>query len=159
MSGRWLPRCLVLGLLGCGAGEPELTAAYRAAIADSVRQAWEAMMAGARALNSDRIRAGYVAKPIVAINGVIVDSFERRSDSTQQWLGSLRSFDATYDNVHLEVLAPDAVVATMNHHLRWTDTTGAYGEWHSAWTAVFRRVEGGWKISYSHESVTPAEPR
>lgn len=44
----------------------------------------------------------------------------------------------------------------MNHHLRWTDTTGIAGEWNSAWTAVFRLVQGRWKIVYSHESVLPA---
>jgi hypothetical protein len=133
----------------------DLTDAQRAAIGDSVEQAWSEIMAGARALDAARIRAGYVQKPTVVINGLIVEDYDSQFEETRRWLGSLRQLDATYDHVHLEVLTPAAAVATMNHHLRWTDTVGAKGEWHSAWTAVFRRIEGQWRIVYSHESVLP----
>jgi hypothetical protein len=54
-----------------------LTEARRAAIASTVEASWVEMMAGARALNPDRIRAGYVDRPIVAINGRIIDDFDR----------------------------------------------------------------------------------
>ncbi len=73
------------------------------------------------------------------------------------FLGSLHAIDGSYDNLHLEVFAPDAVVVTRNDHLSWTDTTGTTGEWHSAWTGVFRRIDDEWKIVYAHES-TPHEP-
>jgi len=114
------------------------------------------MMAAGRARDPEGIPAAYVDRPIVAINGRIIDDFDRdQFDDVRQWFHTLRQFDATYDNVHLEVLDPGTAVATMNHHLRWTDTTGTSGEWNSAWTAVFRRTDGRWKIVYSHES-TPA---
>lgn len=138
----------------------EVTDVERAAIAGAVEQAWTDMMAAARALDPARIRAGYVDSPIVVINGLIIDDFDRSQfEETRRWIGSLRRFDATYDHVHLEVLSPAAVVTTMNHHLRWTDATGIAGEWNSAWTAVFRLVQGRWKIVYSHESVLPATSR
>lgn len=57
----------------------------------------------------------------------------------------------------MEVLAPDAVVVTRNDHVSWTGTNGMAGEWHSAWTGVFRRIDGEWMIVYTHES-TPPEP-
>jgi len=117
-------------------------------------------MAGGRALNPDRIRAGYVDRPIVAINGLIIDDFDRdQLQETRRWLRSLRQFEASYDHVHLEVLGPGTAVATMNHHLTWTDTTGTSGEWNSAWTAVFRLTDGRWKIAYSHESTAQPEGR
>lgn len=142
-----------------GAAE-EVTDDERAAIAGAVERVWAGMMAGARDLDPARIRAGYVDSPIVVINGLIIDDFDRgQFEGTRRWIGSLRRFDAAYDHVHLEVLGPAAVVATMNHHLKWTDTTGMAGEWNSAWTAVFRRVKGRWKIVYSHESVLPATSR
>ena len=131
-----------------------MTESERAAVAGAVEQAWSEMMAGARALDPERIRAGYVDDPVVTINGVIIEDFDRdQFDETRRWLRSLRHFDARYDHVHLEVLSPAAAVATMNHHLRWRDSTGTTGEWDSAWTAVFRRIEGRWKIVYSHEST------
>jgi ketosteroid isomerase-like protein len=137
--------------------QEEMTEAERAAAATAVEQAWSEMMAGGRALDPERIRAGYVDDPVVAINGLIIDDFDREQfDETKRWLTSLRHFDASYDHVHLEVLSPAAAVATMNHHLKWRDSSGTTGEWNSAWTAVFRRVQGRWKIVYSHEST--AEP-
>lgn len=135
------------------AGE-EVTEAERAAIVSAVEEVWSEMMVGARALNPERIRAGYVNAPIVAINGLIIDNFDRdQFDETRRWFGSLRQFDARYDHVHVEVLSTASAVATMNHHLKWTDTTGRVGRWNSAWTAVFRRIEGRWRIVYSHEST------
>jgi ketosteroid isomerase-like protein len=131
----------------------EITDAQRATIVGSLEQTWANMMAAARALDPAGVRAGYVDQPTVAINGLIVDDFNRRFHETERWLGSLRQLDASYDNVHLEVLGPTAAVATMNHHLRWIDTSGTTGEWNSAWTAVFRQSDGRWKIAYSHESV------
>jgi hypothetical protein len=111
------------------------------------------MMAGAHALDPDRIRARYVEHPIVAINGRIIEHYDRdQFDDVRRWMRSLRQFNATYDHVHVQILSPTAAVATMLHHLRWTDTAGVPGEFNSAWTAVFRQVNGEWKIAYAHES-------
>jgi hypothetical protein len=116
------------------------------------------MMAGASALDADRIRAGYAARPVVAINGMVIEDFDRdQFVETRRWLGTLRHFEARYDNVHLEVLGPTSAVATMNHHLKWTDTIGLTGEWNSAWTAVFRHIGDRWQIVQSHESVAPTD--
>jgi len=135
-----------------------MTEADRAAIASAVEATWADMMAGGQALDPDRIRSGYVDRPVVAINGHIIDDFDRdQFDETRRWLRSLRHFEGSYDHVHLEVLSPGTVVTTMNHHLTWADSTGTSGEWNSAWTAVFRLVGGRWKIAYSHESTPQPE--
>jgi hypothetical protein len=157
----------LIALAGCHTARPgpevaeadgTLADAQRAAIGGAVEQTWAEMMRGAQALEVGRIRAAYVDRPTVAINGTIIEDLAEQWKSTARWLGSLRQLEASYDHVHLEVLSPTAAVATMNHHLRWTDTSGVMGEWNSAWTAVFRQVEGHWKIVYSHESIAPATP-
>jgi SnoaL-like protein len=130
-----------------------VTEADSAAIHHGIESTLREMIAGAHALNPDRLRAEYVEQPVVAINGQIVEHYDRdQFPEIRRWLGSLRQFDATYDHVHVQVLSPSAAVATMLHHLRWTDTAGVPGEFNSAWTAVFRQVNGRWKIAYSHES-------
>jgi ketosteroid isomerase-like protein len=155
--GLGVPLAVALLLCACHGRAPGAgTAGERLAIARSVESVWAGMMAAARALNPDGIRAAYVDEPVVAINGRIIEHFDRdQFDGVRQWLRSLQRFDATYDHVHLEVLGPETVVTTMNHHLRWTDSVGVSGEWTSAWTAVFRRIDGRWKIAYSHESTPP----
>jgi hypothetical protein len=131
-----------------------MSEAKRAAVAAGVEQAWADMMAGARALNPDRVRAGYVDRPTVAINGRVIEDFDRdQFDEVRRWFSSLTRLQADYDHVHLEVLSPSAAVATMYHHLRWRDTAETVGEWNSAWTAVFQQIGSQWKIVYSHESV------
>jgi hypothetical protein len=132
----------------------DVTEAERAAVAGAVERVWADMMAGARALDPDIIRAAYVDRPTVAINGRLIEDFDRdQFDAVRHWFRSLIRFEADYDQVHLEVLGPHTAVATMYHHLRWRDTAGAVGEWNSAWTAVFRQFGSQWKIVYSHESV------
>lgn len=155
---RALALATTLALAGCHPREVTVTETDRAAIATAVEATWADMMAGGRALDPDRIRAGYVDRPIVAINGRIIEDFDRNQfDETRRWLRSLRQFNASYDHVHLEVLSPATAVATMNHHLTWIDSTGTSGEWNSAWTAVFRLLDGRWKIAYSHESTPRPE--
>ena len=128
-----------------------------AAISRAVEASWRETMASAGSLDPERVRAGYVDRPLVAVNGHIVEDYDRDAfPSIKSWLHSLRHLDARYDQVHVQVLSPDAAVATMMHHVKWTDSAGTPGEWNSAWTAVFRQVDGRWKIAYSHESTEPA---
>ena len=133
-----------------------LTDEQRAAIRDTVEQVMDDLIAAGQALDAERIRAGYAENPVVALDGVIIDDFDARFEMTTQFFGALRVAEGHYDNLHMEVLAPDAVVVTRNDHLSWTDTSGMAGEWHSAWTGVFRRIDGEWKIVYAHESTSPA---
>jgi len=127
-----------------------------AAISRAVEASWRETMAGAGSLDPERVRAGYVDRPLVAVNGRIVEDYDRDAfPSIKSWLHSLRHLDASYDKVHVQVLSPNAAVATMMHHVKWTDSAGTPGEWNSAWTAVFRQVDGRWKIAYSHESTEP----
>ena len=164
MSPSMLARMCLLALTGATASggcrsRPAMmvTEADSTTIASEVEAAWQDMMAGARALDPERIRAGYAERPVVAINGRIVEDFDRdQFDWTRQWVRSLRHFDASYDHVHVQVLGRDAAVATMMHHLTWTDSSGTQTEWNSAWTAVFREEHGRWRVAYAHEST--AEP-
>ena len=127
-----------------------------AAISQAIENSWRETMAGARSLDPERVRAGYVEHPLVAVNGHIVEDYDRdQFPGIRGWLRSLRHLEASYDHVHVQVLSPQAAVATMMHHVKWTDSAGTPGEWNSAWTAVFRPENGRWKIAYSHESTEP----
>ncbi len=149
-----LPLLLLVGV-ACQPAMTDMTDEQRAAIRDTVEQIMDGLVDAARALDAVPVRAAYAENPVVVLNGVIIEDFDAQFELTKQFLGSLQVLDGSYDNLHLEVLAPDAVVVTRNDHLRWTDTTGTMGEWHSAWTGVFRLIDGEWKIVYAHESIPP----
>ncbi|NIM49755.1 MAG: DUF4440 domain-containing protein [Gemmatimonadales bacterium] len=149
---------IAASVTACQPVSSELTDEQRAAIRDSLEQVMAGLVDAARALDADAIRARYAENPVVALNGVIFEDFDARFELTRQWLGSLRTLKGSYKNLHVEVLAPDAAVVTRNDDISWTDTTGVAGEFHSAWTGVFRRIDGQWKIVYSHESLPMPEP-
>jgi ketosteroid isomerase-like protein len=148
---------VALCTLACQPPSTELTDEQRAAIRQEIEQVWAGLVTAAEALNPDPIRAAYAENPVVVLNGVIIEDFDARFELTRQFLGSLRILEGSYQNMHMEVLAPDVVVVTRNDDLAWTDTTGAEGEWHSAWTGVLRRIDSQWKIIYAHESVALPE--
>ena len=143
--------------VACQPASTELTEGQRAAIKDTVEQRMDEMANAGRALDADRIRAVYAESPVSVINGVITEDFDARFELTRQFLGSLRTLEGRIRNVHLEVLASDAVVVTRNDDISWTDTTGTEVVLHTAWTGVFRRIDGEWRVIYSHESWPPPE--
>ena len=138
--------------VACQPASTELTDGQRVAIRDTVEQRMAEMANAGRALDADRIRAVYAESPVSVMNGVIIEDFDARFELTRQFLESVRTLEGSYRNVHLEVLTSDVVVVTRNDDIFWTDTTGTDGELHTAWTGVFRRIDGEWKIIYSHES-------
>ena len=138
--------------VACQPASTELTDGQRAAIKDTIEQLMAEIADAGRARDADRIRAAFAESTVSAFNGVIIEGSDARFELTRQFLGSLRTLDGSYKNVHLEVLASDAVVVTRNDDIFWTDTTGTEGELHTAWTGVFRRIDGEWRVIYSHES-------
>jgi ketosteroid isomerase-like protein len=138
--------------IACQPTSTELTEGQRTAIKVTIELRMAEMANAGRALDADRIRAVYAESPVSVFNGVIIEDFDARFELTRQFLGSLRSLEGSFRNVHLEVLASDAVVVTRNDDLSWTDTTGTEGELHTAWTGVFRRIDDEWRVIYSHES-------
>ncbi len=143
--------------VACQPASTELTDGQRAAIEDTIEQLMAEIADAGRARDFDRIRAAFAESTVSAFNGVIIEGSDARFELTRQFLGSLRTVDGSYRNVHLEVLASDAVVVTRNDDIFWTDTTGTEGELHTACTWIFRRIDGEWRVIYSHESWPPPE--
>ncbi len=138
--------------VACQPASTELTEGQRAAIEDTIEQLMAEIADAGRARDFDRIRAAYSENPVSVTNGVIIEDFDAHFELARPFFESLRTLDGSSRNVHLEVLAPDAVVVTQNDDIFWADTTGTEGEIHTASTVVFRRIDGEWKIIYSHES-------
>ncbi len=138
--------------VACRPSSTELTDEQRAAIADTVEQVMARLANAGRARDADGIRAGYAEHVVAVVNGVLIEDIDAHFELTRQLLSSLRAVEGSYENVHIEVVAPDVAVVTRNDDANWTDTTGVEGEFHSAWTGVFRRINGEWKITYSYES-------
>src|SRR6185312_9245116 len=90
----------------CHSSSSSVTAdADSAAISRAIETSWGDVMAGARGLDPERIRAGYVERPVVAVNGRIVEDYDRdQFPEIRRWLRSLRRFEASYDDVHVQVL-------------------------------------------------------
>ncbi len=80
---------LAMALDACQSGSTRVTTeADSTAIASAIEGVWRNMMAGAQALDPDRIRASYVEQPVVVINGRIIPSTRGPVDTGFQALGS-----------------------------------------------------------------------
>lgn len=61
-----------------------------------------------------------------------------------------------WGDVHVDRLSSDAAVLTASWSIPHTAPTGRPHTISGAWTAVFRRMDGEWKIVQEHLSVPPA---
>ncbi len=149
---------LLASLAACRPASYELTDAVRAAVRDTIDMAIAEWIDAARAVDADRIRAHYAPDVVAALDGVVLDDFDDRFAQTRAFLAGIRSIETgAWTDRHVEVLAPDAAVMTGTHRVVFVDTSGTEIPYHAAWTGVFRRLDGEWKVIYSHESTRRSE--
>lgn len=73
-----------------------------------------------------------------------------------QYVGSnMRNPTWMWDQFHVDVLSRDAAVMTATYHVPHTTPAGRPHVIGGAWTAVFRREGGQWKIVQEHLSDIP----
>jgi uncharacterized protein (TIGR02246 family) len=130
--------------------QPELLPRQRAAIEEAVKEtAWEHL----RSKDAETALGFYEPDATVASDGDLYASFEAFAQQARVFYRTLRDIHvAVWDEMHVDVLSPDAAVLTAT--VRWssTDTTGVRTDLQGVWTAVFVRRGARWRIRARHES-------
>ncbi|MEF8940232.1 MAG: SgcJ/EcaC family oxidoreductase [Salinivenus sp.] len=90
--------------------------------------------------------------------------FQGAESSRAEFEKEVRKLMAAYQTYSIEpappqidVLAPDAAVASFRYKGRAVDTTGEARDVTAAMTLVYERRSGAWKIIQAHESLPPPE--
>ena len=159
-----LPVVLVLaGLLGCRAQEsPRLSdAPADVALADTLKSLIEQAYDFSRPGVVERMNGLYpdTGRAISASGGQVIASADSiRAGIADFWRdagSNMREARWEWGQVYLDRLSPAAAVLTATWAIPHIAPTGRPHVIRGAWTAVFRRQAGEWKIVVEHLSVPP----
>lgn len=163
-------RLAVLGLgalVSCAPGErPVLTGAQRDAIADTLRR----LIVTAYDLSRPGDHVARLMSLYPPTGSVVSASGGQVSTSRDSLEAGIRAFwdnvgrnmrdpKWTWDDMHVDVLAPDAAVVTTTYRVPHLTPRGEPHVIAGAWTAVFQRRSGRWVIVQEHLSDLPSEHR
>jgi uncharacterized protein (TIGR02246 family) len=124
-------------------------------IAETVRGlAKEAFDAGTRDLED---MFSYYSDGAVAVEiGQIDYSWEEHKEKTKAFMATVSDYSYTWEDVEVDVLSEDAAVIFGYYNYMMKDQSGDVYEGKVAWTWVYAKEEGDWKIRHTHIS-TPME--
>lgn len=146
--------CFTLScLLGEEADEEKtLDEAKKSKIAETIRGlAKEAFDAGTRDLDE---MFSYYSDDAVAVEiGIIDYSWEEHKKKTKAFMSTVSGYSYTWEDVEVDVLSEDAAVIYGYYNYMMKDQSGDVYEGKVAWTWVFAKEEGDWKIRHTHIST------
>ncbi len=151
---------LILVTGACGRGKVG-EGASDGALADTLKAAIQQAYDFSRPGVLERMAALYPdsGRVISASGGQVLDSPDSiRAGLAEFWETAgqhMREARWEWDRVYVDRLSPDAAVLTATWSIPHLAPTGRPHLIRGAWTAVFRRIEGHWKIIVEHLS----EPR
>jgi uncharacterized protein (TIGR02246 family) len=88
-----------------------------------------------------------------AENGMIFPSFDAIAELVDRWSETASAMEYVWQERHVLPLAPDAAVLTSTFSYRTTFKSGEVKSGHAAFTGVFVRRNGVWRIVHGHESA------
>lgn len=151
---------LALAVVACT--KPPLDEMQKTALADSLAQYVAGpMMAMFEHPNVDSLLALYAPGPDIQVaeNGAIYADRAAIERAVRAVYGHPNvSARFTLATPRIAVLSRDAAVYTTTIAGVITDSTGVASPVRAAWTAVFVRVGGAWKLQAEHMSSPPAPP-
>jgi hypothetical protein len=149
-----------LALAACA--KPPLTEQQKAALADSIKQYVEGPFnATWEHPTAEKAMALYAPGNdiLVADFGTIYAGRDAVTLLARQWWGHPgMTAHFTVSSPHVAVLNRDAAVYTAMVTGALKDSAGAETPMNFAWTGVFVRVGGEWKLQVEHSSLPPASP-
>jgi hypothetical protein len=131
-----------------------MTDAQRAAVADTVRQQTDAFIAAFNHMDASVFIEQTATIEAFAESGTLYPSADSLARQVRGFVAGIRSLDVGWDQLHVTVLAPDAGVVTGTFHENVVDKAGKTTKFHGAWSGVYQRRDGKWRIVQAHESYT-----
>ena len=95
----------------------------------------------------------YTEDAKIMSNGILYSSFESFAADIKDFYSNLNIVNhATYNDMHINVLASDNAHLNTKFHWISTDKNGQKIEIKGTWSALFVLKEGHWKMCFRHES-------
>jgi ketosteroid isomerase-like protein len=88
---------------------------------------------------------------VFAGDGRILGGFQAWKAETTRHYQATRKWDLwEWQNIHVLPISESAASATLEFRFRWVDTKGATHNARGAWTYVFMKVAGKWKVVHTN---------
>jgi len=125
-------------------------------IASVKRAATELVQASLRGDAKGVLRC-YSPTATVVEQGIISPSFEEVSTAVHAFYKTNRVTENEWEEMLVEPLSNDVAVLTGLFRFAATDDRGVEQRVRGAWTAVYARRQGEWKVMVSHQSAPNSE--
>ena len=153
---------LFLVLLGACRASPARVVVNDTALADTLKARIEEAYDFSRPGVVDRMNALYPdSGPVISASGghIISSADSLRTGIASFWQNvgqNMRDAKWVWGDVFVDRLSDDAAVLTATWSIPHIAPTGHPHVIQGAWTAVFRRISGKWRIVVEHLSVPPS---
>ena len=155
---------IVMGLYSCqqptneltDAATNELTDADRERITEEIRLLTNSIFEAASRKDIDQVYANFSDKVTGAFPGTIMESWEEHKQQSAEFFAMQETVEYKIENMNIDVLSSNVAVLLGKYTFIATDTTGTTINSSSAWTYVFNKENGKWKIVHFHISDPPS---
>ena len=131
---------------------PDLTDVQRAAIIDELIQLTNASYEAINKLDLENAYTYFSPRTTAVINGMIVKSWEEHKLQGKAFLASLREANYVIEELKVDVITRDVAIVIGRYSFTAIDTVGNEANAMPAWSWVFARQDGEWKIIHTHVS-------
>lgn len=143
-------------MASCQGPEPvELTKTLRDQIKAEVKQA---AIDHINTKDAPTALSHYTEDAIAVSNTTLFLSLSELAEDVNAYYNILKEVNLTvWDEMNINVIDTDAAVITATFRYSFTDTNDVKTDLKGAWTALYVRRNGKWKIRVRHESFTQVE--
>jgi len=143
---------IVVGFYSCQQPKNELTDADRDKITEEIRIHTNSIFEAANRKDIDQVHANFSDKVTGAFSGTIMESWEENKQEAAEFFAMQENIEYKLENMTVDVLSSNVAVLLGKYSLIATDTTGKTINLSAAWTYVFNKENGKWKIVHFHDS-------
>lgn len=152
MDKRILIVAVVSCFYSCQRQTIKLTDAEQNNIIEEIRQTTDSIFAAGNNRDHKQIDIHFSDNATGAWNGSIIESWEKQKKQGHSYYAGLEKVSYTIDTISIDVLSPDVAILVGKYKYSATDTAGKVSSSSPAWTYVFNKQEGKWKIVHFHVS-------
>ena len=125
-------------------------------IAEEVRKVNTAIYLAGNEKQPDKLYSHFSNSVTGVFDGALMESWEEHKKGGHAFFGKQKEIKYTIDSIYnIDVISPDVSILTGTYSLSAVDTTGVSINSSHAWTYVFNKQNGEWKVVHFHQSTRP----
>lgn len=130
--------------------------AEHAKISEEVKQTATGLVTAALQGDAERVLSFYDGAAVIVEQGQIRASMDEVKQSVRAFYQHNQVLENALEEMRVQVLSSEAAVLTCYFRFASADAAGQKQQMKGAWTAVFVRQKGEWKVVAAHQSAPTA---